>query len=103
MDGRGDPGRNSSRREREMITAVTIAEPVAAWLQTEPRRLRVHSVFPQAINLVGDAGQFLTLLAQDADDGPFTLRLACPRLPNVPAVTTGRAAHGTIFLGPLVI
>ncbi len=86
-----------------MITSLTIAEPVAAWLQAEPRRLRVHSAFPQAINLVGDDSQFLTLLAQDTDDGPFALRLACPRLPDVPADTTGRAAHGTIFLGPLVI
>ena len=86
-----------------MITAVTITEPVAVWLQTGSRRLRVHSVFPQAINLVGDDSQFLTLLAQDADDGPFALRLAGPRLPDVPADTTGRAAHGTIFLGPLLI
>ncbi|MFQ5594674.1 MAG: pseudouridine synthase [Anaerolineae bacterium] len=86
-----------------MLTSLTIAEPVAAWLQTEPRRLRVHSAFPEAINLVGNDSQFLTLLAQDADDGPFALRLACPRLPDVRAGASGRAAHGTIFLGPLVI
>lgn len=85
------------------LTSLTIAEPVAAWLQAEPRRLRVHSAFPQAINLVSNDSQFLTLLAQDADDGPFALRLACPRLPDVPAGTPGHAAHGSISLGLLAI
>ncbi|MFQ5854989.1 MAG: DUF2877 domain-containing protein [Anaerolineae bacterium] len=86
-----------------MIAARTVAEPVIAWLQAGPRRLRVQSAFPHAINVVGDDEQFLTLLVEDADDGPFALRLALNSLPSVPAGTVACADHGTLAVGPLVI
>lgn len=88
---------------RGIAVALTIAEPVAAWLETGPRRLRVHSAFSYVINLVGDDGELVTLLAAGADDGPFALRLPCPRLPVVPASTPVRVDHGILAVGHFLI
>lgn len=86
-----------------MIAALTIAEPVAMWLEEGPRCLWVHSAFSRAINLVGKDGRFLTLLAESADDGPFALRLSCPRLPPVQAGTPALVDPGTLAVSPLLI
>lgn len=95
--------RQPADRQHTMITSLTIAQPVAGWLQTEPRCLRVHSAFPGAINLVGDDGQFLTLLPQNADTGPFALRLAGRHLPDLPVGSLVVANHGIVAAGPLLI
>lgn len=86
---------------RDLTRALTIAQPVSAWLSHGVPNFEVHSSFPNAINLVAPGGGFLTLLARSVADGPFALRLPCDRLPAVlprsPVTTSG----GCLAVGPM--
>ncbi len=56
----------------QVFTAVSIAPPARAWLETT-RRARILHVFDRACNLINEDGKILSLVTPEVGEGPFSI------------------------------